>query len=83
MVVLLHIRSLHAFMDSYTLVKADGGVLKVTRDEDPHLFSAMAPSIGVFGVVIEAEMRLVPLQNLEARFQTIPFVDLLTNNFFR
>jgi len=69
--------SLHAFMEAYTMVTAEGKIVEVRRDDQPRLFAAMAPSMGVFGVVVEAEMRCVPLQHLEARLVAVPFKDLI------
>lgn len=48
--------SMHTFVDSYTLVKANGEFKTVDRESDPKLFSAMAPCMGVFGVVVEAKV---------------------------
>lgn len=50
--------SLHDFVESYTLVKANGDFLTVDRDTEPKLFSAMAPCMGVFGVVVEVKVRI-------------------------
>lgn len=72
----LTIPSLHTFITSYTLVKADGTIMTVTKKDNPELFSAMAPSLGVFGVVVEMEMKVVPLCILEAKMEVIPFSDL-------
>jgi L-gulonolactone oxidase len=72
----VHIPSLHTFMESYTVVKADGSQQKVSRRENPELFKMMAPSLGVHGVVVEAEMRCVPLQHLEARFETVSMEEM-------
>jgi L-gulonolactone oxidase len=69
--------SLHTFAESYTFITADGKTQKLTRKTDPTLFSAMAPSMGVFGVVIEMEMRLVPLQRLAAQMISMSFDDLI------
>ena len=62
----LTVPSLHDFVTSYTLVKPDGTVATVSKADDPDLFSAMAPSMGVFGAVVEMEFKAVPLQMLEA-----------------
>eukprot|EP00039_Didymoeca_costata_P030332 m.29055 g.29055 ORF g.29055 m.29055 type:complete len:683 (+) comp8059_c1_seq1:44-2092(+) len=69
----LGIPSLHAFVRSYTIVKADGSIVKVDREREPQLFSAMAPSMGVFGVTVEMEVDMVPAQYLEAKMQIIPW----------
>lgn len=71
------IPSLHTFVNSYTLVKPDGKITKITKTSDPTLFSAMAPSMGVFGAVVEMEIQCVPLQILEARMEVIEFEDLI------
>ena len=68
--------SLHTFAESYTILRANGEIVKVSRSENPKLFSAIAPSNGVFGVIVEMEMRCVPLQYLAAKMIAIPFEDL-------
>ncbi len=75
----LTIPSLHDFVRSYTLVKPDGSVTKICKESDPTLFSAMAPSMGVFGAVVEMEIEAVPFQHLEAKMHVIPFADLIDN----
>jgi len=73
----LTVPSLHDFVRSYTLVKPDGTIAKIDKATDPTLFSAMAPSMGVFGAVVELEIEAVPLQVLEARMAVIPFDDVI------
>jgi FAD/FMN-containing dehydrogenase len=69
--------SMHTFMDSYTLVKANCESMKVNRDSDPKLFSAMAPCMGVLGVVVEAKVRLVELEYLEAQMEALSFSEVI------
>ena len=73
----LSIPSLHEFVRSYTLVKPDGSIVKVSKSSEPDLFSAMAPSMGVFGAVVEMEVEAVPFQILEARMRTVPMEDVI------
>jgi len=74
----LTIPSLHDFVKSYTLVKPNGDIMKVTKDDlDPNLFHAMAPSMGVFGAVVEMEIEAVPLELLEAKVTAIPIEDVI------
>lgn len=75
----LTIPSLHDFVRSYTLVKPDGSIAKISKESDPTLFSAMAPSMGVFGAVVEMEVEAVPLELLEAKMHVVPFDDLIDN----
>lgn len=83
----LTVPSLHDFVRSYTLVKPDGTITKITKESQPTFFSAMAPSTGVFGAVVEMEIEAVPLETLEARISVIPFggiigcfEDIMTSN---
>jgi len=78
----LTIPSLHDFVTSYTLVKPNTEVIIVSRDDDPNLFSAMAPSMGVFGAVVELTIKCVPLQMLEAKFETVSFDTLVNDTTF-
>ena len=59
------------------MIIANGRTVTVHRDTQPELFSAMAPSMGAFGIVIEMEMRLVPLQRLAARMVSMSFDELI------
>lgn len=69
--------SLHAFAESYKILKANGEIVKVSRsDEDPKLFRAIAPSNGVFGIIIEMAIRCVPFQFLAAKMTAMPFDEL-------
>mmetsp|Transcript_111114 Transcript_111114/g.313494 ORF Transcript_111114/g.313494 Transcript_111114/m.313494 type:complete len:664 (-) Transcript_111114:94-2085(-) len=72
----LTIPSLHTFMEAYKMIIADGSITEVRREEDPYRFSALAPSMGVMGVIIEAEMTVVPLQYLEAQLWAIAIEEL-------
>ena len=78
----LSIPSLHDFVVSYTFVNPDASIVKITKDDDPFLFSAMAPSMGVFGAIVEMEIKNVPFQMLEARFDIISFDDLVLGSAF-
>eukprot|EP00547_Thalassionema_nitzschioides_P004567 CAMPEP_0194208584 /NCGR_PEP_ID=MMETSP0156-20130528/6993_1 /TAXON_ID=33649 /ORGANISM="Thalassionema nitzschioides, Strain L26-B" /LENGTH=449 /DNA_ID=CAMNT_0038935585 /DNA_START=1 /DNA_END=1347 /DNA_ORIENTATION=+ len=69
--------SLHDFVESYTLIMGDGETRKVARQDEPELFSAMAPCMGVFGVVIECKIRLVKLQYLEAEMESMSFKEVI------
>lgn len=78
----LTIPSLHSFVTSYTIVRPDASIVTVTKESDPVLFSALAPSMGVFGVVVEMEIQCVPLEILEAKFEVISFDELASGHAF-
>lgn len=71
------IPSLHAFVDSYTMVVSDGSIKTINRADDPQLFSAIAPSMGFFGAVVEMKLKCVPLEYLEAHLIEMPFDELV------
>ena len=73
----LTLPSLHSFVTAYTLIKPDGSLKIISKQHDPILFSAMAPSLGLFGAVVEMEMKVVPLQILEARMKVLSFDELV------
>jgi len=73
----LTIPSLHDFVRSYTLVLPNGALKKVEKETSPTLFRAMAPSMGLFGAVVEMEMAVVPLEILEARLFVVPMDDVI------
>ena len=73
----LTVPSLHDFVTSYTLVKPDGTMTTVSKTNEPDLFSAMAPSMGVFGAVVEMEFKAVPLQILDVLLR--PVCETLTS----
>lgn len=64
-------------LSSYTLVKPDGSITEISKETDPTLFAAMAPSMGVFGAVIEVEIEVVPLQILEARMTVVSYDEMI------
>jgi len=73
----LTIPSLHDFVRSYTIVLPDGALKRVDKETSPTLFRAMAPSMGLFGAVVEMEMAVVPLEILEAQMISIPVDDVI------
>jgi FAD/FMN-containing dehydrogenase len=52
-------------IESLTLVDADGALRKASRSENPELFSLVVGGYGLFGVIVEVEIRLVMRQRLE------------------
>jgi FAD/FMN-containing dehydrogenase len=52
-------------VEAFTLVSADGEVLKCSRDENRELFSLAAGGYGLFGVIYSIQLRLVRRRKLE------------------
>ena len=52
-------------IESLTVVTAGGDAVKVSREIRPELFGLVIGGYGLFGVITEVELRLVPRQRLE------------------
>jgi FAD/FMN-containing dehydrogenase len=55
---------------SFRLMKPTGEIVRCRRDENPELFSLVLGGYGLFGVILDAELRVVP----NARYQLRQFV---------
>jgi FAD/FMN-containing dehydrogenase len=47
-------------VESFRLLLADGRIVRCSRTENPELFSAALGGYGLFGVILDAELRVVP-----------------------
>ena len=70
---------LAAEMRAATLVTADGALLRVDGETDPDLLAAVQVSLGLLGVLVEAEMAVVPAYRLRRRTWTLPLADFLSS----
>jgi len=52
-------------IEAFTLVNADGELLKCSRSENPELFKLAVGGYGLFGIVSSVELRLVPRQKIQ------------------
>ena len=63
--------SLASTVRSLTLVTADGNVHRLARTQEPALFRAVIGGYGLFGVVVDVELDLVPNQMYELQQTTL------------
>ncbi|GAA1477022.1 FAD-binding oxidoreductase [Nocardioides aestuarii] len=68
--------SLASSVRSLTVVTADGEVHRVSRTEEPDLFRAAIGGYGLVGVIVEAELDLVPNRMYDLRQTTVATADL-------
>lgn len=61
---------------SYEILCGDGNVKRVTPQENPALFYGMAGSYGSFGLLLSAEIKLIPIQDY-VQVRTHAFTDPL------
>jgi FAD/FMN-containing dehydrogenase len=65
-------------VESFVLVDAEGRLRTCSRRENPELFSLAIGGYGLFGVIGQATLRLVPRTKLERVVEVIPVKDLLS-----
>ncbi len=65
------IGSLASTVRSLTVMRADGTVHTLSRESQPRLFRAVIGGYGLFGVILEAELGLVPSEMYEFNQQTV------------
>jgi len=71
-----HVGSLASTVRSLTLVTADGAVHRLSRAREPELFAAVLGGYGLFGVIVDADLDLVPNRMYELRQTTVAADDL-------
>jgi FAD/FMN-containing dehydrogenase len=54
------------------VMKADGSVVRCSRDENAELFSLVLGGYGLFGIILEAELRVVPNERYRVESEVIP-----------
>ena len=54
-------------VESFRLMLADGAVVRCSRQEHPQLFSLVLGGYGLFGIVLDVNLRVVPNQMYTAR----------------
>ena len=64
-------------LESVTLVDAEGALKKVSRTEHAELFGLVVGGYGLFGVIVEVEIRLIPRQKLERVVEVMPITGLV------
>ncbi|MBV9464362.1 MAG: FAD-binding oxidoreductase [Verrucomicrobiae bacterium] len=64
-------------VESFRLMKADGTVVGCSRTENSELFSLALGGYGLFGIILDADLRVVPNQRLRLEQQLVPLDDAL------
>ena len=63
-------------VESFTLVNAEGQALTCSRNENPELFRLAIGGYGLFGVIADVKLRLVPRQKVERVVKILAVKDL-------
>lgn len=64
-------------VESFTLVDADGRVRTCSRSQDAELFRLVIGGYGLFGVIADVKLRLVPRRKVERIVRTLDLKDLV------
>jgi FAD/FMN-containing dehydrogenase len=59
-------------VESFHLMKADGSVIACSRTENRELFSLALGGYGLFGVILDADLRVVPNERLRLEQYVVP-----------
>jgi FAD/FMN-containing dehydrogenase len=57
---------------SLRMMKADGSVVRCGREENADLFALVLGGYGLFGIILEAELRVVPNERYRPEVEVIP-----------
>ncbi|MGR3812201.1 D-arabinono-1,4-lactone oxidase [Jiulongibacter sp. NS-SX5] len=73
--------SLATEIAAYEIIKADGDIVKISKETDPETFNALAVHLGCFGVISTVTLDLVPAYEVEQRvYRNLP-MDALETHF--
>lgn len=73
----LRFKPMIADVESFTLVDAQGRVITCSRKENRELFRLAIGGYGLFGVIAEVKLRLMPRMKLERSVQVIELAELV------
>jgi FAD/FMN-containing dehydrogenase len=59
-------------VESFHLMKADGSVVRCSRNENQELFSLVLGGYGLFGIILDADLRVVPNGRLRLEQYVVP-----------
>jgi FAD/FMN-containing dehydrogenase len=64
-------------VDSFRLMKADGSIVRCSRDENEELFSLVVGGYGLFGIMLDVNLRVVPNQRYRLEQFIVPAAESL------
>lgn len=65
-------------VESFRLMKADGSVVTCSRDENAELFSLVLGGYGLFGIILDVELKVVPNRRYVLTSYVIPAQEALS-----
>jgi len=68
-------------VESLRLMKADGTIVRCSRDENPKLFSLALGGYGLFGIILDVDLRVVPNERYCPEVEVLPAASYVTRFF--
>jgi FAD/FMN-containing dehydrogenase len=65
-------------VESFRLMLADGRIVKCSRTENQELFSLVLGGYGLFGIILDADLRVVPNEKFQIERLNVPASDYVT-----
>lgn len=62
-------------VESFRLMKADGAIVRCSRGENAELFSLVLGGYGLFGIILDVELRIVPNERYLSDAEILPAKD--------
>jgi len=59
-------------VESLRLMKADGSIVRCSREDNAELFSLVLGGYGLFGIILDVDLRVVPNERYRAEVETLP-----------
>jgi len=60
---------------AFRLMRADGTIVRCSRTENPELFSLVLGGYGLFGIILDVDLRVVPNERYKIERVTVPSAD--------
>ena len=73
----LTMKPLISDVESFSLLNAEGKIIRCSREENPELFRAAIGGYGLFGLITRVTLRLVPRRKLRRRVEIAAASDLM------
>ena len=59
-------------VESFRLMKADGAIIRCSREENKELFGLVLGGYGLFGIILDVDLRVVPNERFRSEVEVLP-----------
>ncbi len=65
-------------VEAFRLMRADGGIVKCSRVENTNLFALVLGGYGLFGIILDVDLRVTPNERYKIERVTVPVSDYVS-----